>query len=153
VEAFNKSSAGVPRRVQRNLDVSGIFRHQFRKTSHIWKKGGAAVIHNNQPKIEPKEWRYDLLKEKDPNYLINEAPLDGLLAVFHSGSKGSTLKGIQIEFLKMLLSGRYTEASVESMERLTESLNKASKSSTIVGVGLIIVGVASAFAAALTYLK
>jgi|GEM_PF-4671544 len=111
------------------------------------------MIHKDQPKIDPKEWPYTLLKDKDPNYLINEAPLDGLLAIFHSGSKGGTLSGIQIEFLKMALSGRYTDASVNSMERLTEALNKASKSSTIIGVGLIIVGVAAAFAAALTYLK
>lgn len=111
------------------------------------------MIDNDQPKIEPKKWPHTLLKEKDPNYLINEAPLDGLLAIFHNGSKGGTLLGIQIEFLKMLLSAGYTDASVKSMERLTESLNKASRSSTIVGVGLIIVGIASAFAAALAYLK
>jgi hypothetical protein len=48
------------------------------------------MIDRDQPKIEPKEWRYDLLKEKDPNYLINEAPLDGLLAIFHNGSKAGT---------------------------------------------------------------
>jgi hypothetical protein len=59
----------------------------------------------------------------------------------------------EIEFLKTVLLGRYVESSVKSMSRLTEALNKASKSSTIIGWGLVIIAIASVVVAALGYLK
>jgi hypothetical protein len=77
----------------------------FVKISYIGKMEVQTVIDRDQPKIDPKEWPYTFLKDKGPNYLISEAPLDGPLAIFHSASKGSTLTPIQIEFLKMALSG------------------------------------------------
>lgn len=106
---------------------------------------------NDDPAVTQKKW-----KSASPNYganrLINEAPVDELLTIFH-GKRSAGVEPGEIEFLKTVLLGRYVESSVKSMNRLTEALNKASKSSTIIGWGLVIIAIASVVVAALGYLK
>jgi len=111
------------------------------------------MIEKDSPKVEAKDWFYARLTKDTPDYLANHAPIDGLLAMFHSGAKAGALGTIELEFLKTLLAGRYTQAQIQSMERLTGALNRASKSSTIIGIGLVAMAVASAAVAVLAYLK
>ena len=93
------------------------------------------------------------MTKEDPDYLANHAPIDGLLAIFHSASRSESIGGVKLEFLKTLLMGQYTEAQIQSMDQLTVALNTASKSSTITGLGLVVVGIAAVIVAVLGYLK
>lgn len=111
------------------------------------------MIEKDSPKVDAKDWIYTRLSKEAPDYLANEAPIDGLLAIFHSASKSESIGGVKLEFLKTLLMGRYTEAQIQSMDRLTVALDRASRSSTIVGLGLVAVGIAAVIVAILGYLK
>ena len=87
----------------------------------------------------------DPAKSPTPNdgadYLINKAPVDKLLARLHRMTQGPLDDPDLelIEFYKSVLIGRYTDAQIKALDRLTTTLNSASKKSTFLGWGLIAV--------------
>jgi hypothetical protein len=58
----------------------------------------------------------------------------------------------EFEFFNIVLMGRYTEASVKTMQQLTDAINRASRSSTIIGWALF-AATAAAIAAIAVVLK
>jgi len=110
------------------------------------------MIDKNVPRIQATYWQSSRLRE-NPDFLINEAPLDGLLAIFHCVAERENIGQVKLEFMKTLILGRYTQAQVQSMDRLTEALNKASWSSTLVGCALVFVGIVAAGVTVMSYLK
>jgi len=97
--------------------------------------------------IDPRDWPDTAVYRKEAEFLVNEAPVDGLLFVLHSAAQSNSYSANASDFVKMVLTGRYTEASVKGMNRLTEALNSASKTSTWVGIGLVIFAAAQVFVA------
>jgi len=63
--------------------------------------------------------------------------------MFHSAAERENIGSVKVEFIKTLIQGRYVQAQVQSMDRLTMALEGASRSSTRIGTGLIVVGVAA----------
>ncbi len=64
------------------------------------------MIDKDTPRIDGKEWHHFRTKsEKDPNFFINEAPIDGLLAMLYSGVASNNIGIVKLEFLKTLLRG------------------------------------------------
>ena len=76
------------------------------------------------------------------DYFINQASVDELLTKFHEMTLGE-LKHVDVErmeFYKTVLMGRYTDAQIKALDRLTTRLKVASWTSTLIGIGLISVG-------------
>jgi hypothetical protein len=93
---------------------------------------------------DPTKWT-TVSHNSGAEYLINEAPVDELLTKLHAMGLGplSEIDVERMEFYKTILMGRYTDAQIKAMDRLTAALNAASKSSWWIGVGLIAVGLAA----------
>ena len=110
------------------------------------------MMDKDTPKIEAEDWKYTPLWDENLDCLIKEAPVGGLLAMFQSAARqGKDVGEFTAEFLKALLEGRYTDAQIRSTYRLTRALNKASCSSTIVGVALIFFAAVQAFVSLLSW--
>jgi hypothetical protein len=112
------------------------------------------MLNDKDPTTSDEKWIM-ASRSGGADYQINNASIDELLTKFHSmTSEGLT---VNVEFIKTILSGRYTEASVNAMDRLTEALNNASRSSAVIGWGLVAVsvavGTATVILAWLNYIK
>jgi hypothetical protein len=113
-------------------------------------KGDAIMLNDKDPTASDEEWIM-ASRSRGADYQINKASIDELLTKLHSmASEGLE---VNVEFIKTILSGRYTEASVNAMDRLTKALNEASKSSTRIEYGLFAVGLATVILAFLNYFK
>ncbi|MGO9117246.1 MAG: hypothetical protein ACLQPD_06495 [Desulfomonilaceae bacterium] len=105
------------------------------------------MLREDSSKIDPRDWSYKSLTSKDAELLVNEAPVDRLLFMFYSAAQSGTYGPNESDFMEMLLTGRYIEASIKGMDRLTEAINNASKTSTWVGIGLVVFAAAQVFVA------
>jgi hypothetical protein len=94
-------------------------------------------------KASEQEWNYLKVDSKRTEELLNEAPLDALLTILHSGAKAGAFAPAKRLFMEALILGRYVEANVAAMGRLTSALDRASESSTKIGWGLVAVGIGS----------
>jgi hypothetical protein len=115
--------------------------------------GGQEMLNEGDTKVVFTDWQSRAISTKDALELINEAPVDGLLCMFYSAAQSESYGPTESDFMKTLLTGRYTEASVKSMNRLTDALNRAGNSSSIIGLGLVVLGAAQVIVALLGYLK
>jgi hypothetical protein len=123
----------------------------------------------NTKETDPR-LNYHRFGSYDPNHLKNDVTIEALLAMFHAaGDEG--IGPTKLGCLKSLIAGRYVEAQMQSMDRLTQAindastsntssvtkltdaLNKASCSSSVVGYGLIAVGVAAVVVAVFQYFR
>ena len=86
----------------------------------------------------------------DANYWANEASIDELVANVH---RDIINRQGEREFFNIILTGRYTEASVKTMQQLTEAINKASRSSAMIGWALFVATATAAIAAISVVLK
>lgn len=68
-------------------------------------------------------------------------------------TKSHSYSANEADFMSMALTYRFTQSQVEAMDRLTRALNKASHSSTWIGIGLVVVGIATVVMAVLSYMK
>lgn len=103
-------------------------------------------------KIDPQEWSFQAIRKKDAHTLIN-ASTDECLTILHSFAQGFRMEDGTTESTRAVVNARLTKTRVEAMDRLTEALNRASRSSTWIGVRLIAVGVGAVVMAVLSYLK
>jgi len=104
-------------------------------------------------KASEQEWNYLKVDSKGTEELLNEAPLDALMTILHSGARAGAFAPTKRLFMEAVILGRYVEANVAAMDRLTSALDRASRSSSRIGFGLFAVAFATLVLGALNYYK
>jgi len=83
----------------------------------------------NTEGTEPK-LSYHGFASYEPSHLKNQVTIDALLGMFHAAASDEGIGPTKLGYLKSLIAGRYVEAQIESMDRLTQAIDDASKSNT-----------------------
>jgi hypothetical protein len=112
--------------------------------SAISTERGISMLDEFDPQPRPEKAKTpSKIGGHEPAYWTNLASVDQILAYM-----------VQYEhdagFFNNILTGRYTQASVRSMQQLTEAINKASHSSTVIGWSLFAAATLTAILAAVS---